>query len=47
MMNHYEPAPLDEETISKLREYERQISREAGYPVILVAYADQDQPASQ
>ncbi|WP_339324313.1 hypothetical protein [Paenibacillus sp. FSL W8-0194] len=44
---HYEPAPLDEETISKLREYERQISREAGYPVVLIAYADQDQPASQ
>lgn len=40
---NYEPAPLDEEAISKLREYERLLSQTAGYPVVLIAYADQDQ----
>lgn len=38
----YEPAPLQENQISKLREYEHQLSQEAGAPVILIAYSEKD-----
>ncbi|MDR9853813.1 hypothetical protein RJP21_09385 [Paenibacillus sp. VCA1] len=44
---NYEPAPLDEEAVLQLREYERQLSQAAGYPVILIAYADQEQPPAK
>ncbi|WP_265589728.1 hypothetical protein [Paenibacillus donghaensis] len=37
---NYEPAELDDEALSKLREYEQQLSQAAGLPVVLVAYSD-------
>ncbi|WP_280521192.1 hypothetical protein [Paenibacillus mangrovi] len=39
---NYEPAKLDDETVSKLREFEEQISESAGETVILIAYTDQE-----
>ncbi|MDR0270303.1 hypothetical protein [Paenibacillus sp.] len=44
---NYEPAALDEESLSKIHEYEQYLSHEAGYPVILVAFSDSDQAPSQ
>lgn len=38
----YEPAPLREGQISKLREYEQQLSQLTGSPVILIAYSEKD-----
>ncbi len=46
-MTNYEPAQLDEETVSKLRDFEQRMSEAAGEPVILIAYSDQKEPASQ
>lgn len=39
---NYEPAQLDEEALSKLREFEQQMSSAAGEPVVLIAYTDQE-----
>ncbi|MBJ9988491.1 hypothetical protein P4H83_16530 [Paenibacillus favisporus] len=38
----YEPAPLREGQISKLREYEQQLTQLTGSPVILIAYSEKD-----
>ncbi|MBB3127655.1 hypothetical protein FHS19_002309 [Paenibacillus rhizosphaerae] len=42
-MINYEPAPLQEGQISKLREYEQQLSQLTGSPVILIAYSEKDE----
>ncbi|WP_272914991.1 hypothetical protein [Paenibacillus dendrobii] len=41
---NYEPAKLDEKTVTKLREFEEQMSEAAGEPVVLIAYTDQEEP---
>lgn len=38
----FKPAPLEEGQISKLREYEQQLSQEAGAPIILIAYSEKE-----
>lgn len=37
----YDPAPLSEEHVHKLRELERQFTEVTGEPLVLVAYAPQ------